>query len=183
MVPLALPLLLGPGGCHRPVPSICRQTCECKPCTDADVEACITKTETTLEAVTDCDEQLDAYLACYDDNLSCQNGAGVGTTACNAEEAKLIACSGIGNPFLNACERAMAKNAMCTGSSSPPPSDNCPKTSECFARCQLDTSCDVLVNGAFSEEFNACIDACSKKSGGGMGGAGGGGVGGAGGKF
>jgi hypothetical protein len=167
-IPFLLPVLLAPSGCHRTIDSICRQKCECEPCTDADMETCIADTEAAVAEVKGCEEQLDAYLACYDETLSCQSG--VGTSTCDAEESALEKCSGTGNPFVSVCEQAFAKVAKCIGAK-PQEETECTGVTRCFSLCTLDTSCDVIQGFVFSESFQACVNGCNGVDGtGGIGG-------------
>lgn len=172
LVPLLLPVLLAPTGCHKPIPSICQQTCECKPCTDADLEACVVDMETAVAEVKDCEEQLDAYLACYDETLSCQSGTSVGTSECDAEESALASCSGSGSLVMTVCEKAIEKVSKCTGSKLQEDEVECNPQARCISACTLDTSCDVLLGQVFSESFQVCINDCNGFGGtGGVGGS------------
>jgi hypothetical protein len=159
-------LVSAPAGCHRAVESVCRQQCECQPCTDADLEDCIDRgTKAEQSALKkDCADELDAYLACVDDHLSCQNGAGPGTTKCGKQEQALIDCTGSGNPFATPCQQASQKFAMCNGQPVPPGAgDTCPADQACQSLCVVQAPCSVLVSGEFNEQFQDCVNACFTK--------------------
>jgi hypothetical protein len=158
--------LLAPFGCHRSIESICRQSCECQPCTDADLEDCIDRANKAQEAALkkDCDTKLDAYLTCVDDHLSCQNGAGPGTTACVKQEQALIDCTGSGNPFATPCQQAAQKFAMCNNQPAPPGTGStCPADQACQSLCVVQAPCSVLVTGEFNQQFQDCVNACFTK--------------------
>src|SRR5262245_55330491 len=92
-------ILSAPAGCHSRITSICRQSCECEPCAGTDLDDCIDRGRAAQEVAQqkNCDAKLDAYLTCFDDNLSCQQGAG--TSECRKEEEALVVCTGTGNPL------------------------------------------------------------------------------------
>jgi hypothetical protein len=165
--PLALALLLfAPSACHRAVESICRQSCECQPCTDADLQDCIDRgTEAESQALKkDCSTKLDAYLTCVDDHLSCQHGAGPGTTECTKQEGALVDCTGSGNPFATPCQQASQKFAMCNGQTVPPSNGgNCPADQACQSLCVVQAPCTVLTTGEFNQKFQDCVNACFTK--------------------
>src|SRR5205807_2707896 len=87
LLPAALALLVA--GCDsRVINSICRQTCECSPCTQSDLDACV-KTGETAQAkalAKKCTNEFDVLLTCLDENLSCQQGTGAGTDKCSTQE-------------------------------------------------------------------------------------------------
>jgi hypothetical protein len=132
-LPTALLLAVVAAGCDKPITSICRQICECSPCTDNDFDNCVTlaqDAETKAQKKgASCSAKFDTFLTCFDDNLSCQMGAGAGTSKCAAQEAATI-------------------SGACTG------------VNLCDAVCILATSCDVLNNMTFSQTFQECTNAC-----------------------
>ena len=163
LLPAALALLAMPVSCgNRDIDSICHQSCACSPCTRGDLEACLTKGD-TAEATAQtkkCTEQLDALLSCLAENLSCQDGAGPGTSKCSIEETKLVACSGAGNPFSTPCEEATQKTNLCNGNTQPLTS-SCPAVNACVSLCVLAQPCDVISGQTFSEPYNDCQNACT----------------------
>ena len=165
-VSLAL-LLAAQSGCQRHVQSICRQSCECEPCTDADLDDCIDRGTAALDMAEkkDCGPKVDAYLACVDETLSCRHGSGGGTDACGKEEEALTACTGTGNPFATPCQQAAQKNAECFGQPLPPGagSDQCPPEQACQSMCVLSASCDVIIGNQFDPGFQDCFNACFSK--------------------
>lgn len=161
------PLFAAAAGCHhRAVESICRQSCECEPCTDADLEACIERATAAADKARkqDCAKEIDAYLVCVDDKLSCQHGAGPGTTECGKEETALVKCTGTGNPFANVCEQASAKFATCTGQPVPPSNgSDCPPDQECQSLCVVQATCEEVLGQVSSPSFQNCINECFTK--------------------
>jgi hypothetical protein len=162
LLPAALALLAT--GCgNKVITSICRQTCDCSPCTKADMDTCVTLGETaqTKAQTKNCTDEYDKLLTCLDDNLSCQEGAGAGTDKCSTQEQVLNTCAGIGNPFTTPCAEAAQKSAMCNGVSVQPGQTQCPAGSACQSLCILAQPCDVLSGQTFSQEFQDCINQCS----------------------
>jgi hypothetical protein len=175
----AIGLLLLPAGCDHTINSICKQTCTCQPCTQADLDSCLTTGDDARAAAEKkgCSSQLDTFLHCMDDTLSCRQGTSATTDQCTKEEQALIACSGSGNPFLSVCQQATVKSSMCTGSTPPPDlGSSCPAQSACQSKCVLETDCDVLIGVKFDQNFQNCLSACAgvPPMGGGTGAAGGG---------
>lgn len=163
---LLIALLSPLAGCRDRIESICRQSCECQPCTDADLQDCMDRGAAAEQIAQkkNCDAKVDAYLACVDDHLSCQHGAGPGTTACSKEEDALSTCTGNGNPFATPCQQAAQKFAKCTGQPVPPSNQStCPADQECQSKCMLQTTCDALTGATFDVKFQDCTNACFTK--------------------
>ena len=165
LLPAALALLAA--GCSsKTITSICRQTCDCSPCTKADLDACVTLGETAQTKALDmkCTDEFDKLLTCLDENLSCQQGAGPGTDKCATQEEALNKCGGIGNPFTTPCAEAAQKSAACNGVQVQPGQTQCPAASACQSLCILAQPCDVLTGQTFSPTFQDCLANCSNIS-------------------
>ena len=158
-----LALLAAPAGCgDRTIDSICHQSCDCSPCTRTDLDACVTKGQ-TAEATAqkkNCEAQFDTLLSCFDENLSCQAGEGAGTTECSKQEAMLMTCAGIGNPFTTPCQEAAQKSAGCSGSTVQNTAGSCPAVSACQSLCVLAQPCEVINGQTFSQDFQDCENQC-----------------------
>jgi hypothetical protein len=157
-------IALAPAGCNQTARSICRQRCECTPCTPTDEQACLDEADTaaTRADTSGCATQLDAVLSCLEEHLSCQSGSGPGTDKCDQEQASLFTCAGFSDPFATTCDEAATKVAKCSGSTTPPQTGSmCPASAACSAQCLLDVSCDVITGVNFSQSFQTCVNVCN----------------------
>ena len=163
-----LALLAAPMGCNnRAITSICHQTCACSPCTKSDLDACITTGEKadTKAQQKNCSDTFDKLLTCLDENLSCQQGIGVGK--CAKQEAALTKCAGIGNPFTTPCAEAIQKVSACSGNPVQPGQPGQPSASSCTgllacqSLCLLAQPCDVVIGMTFSQSFQDCQIQCA----------------------
>jgi hypothetical protein len=167
----ALASVLALASCKRSVTSVCRQQCECSPCTDYDLDQCVETAEKAAEkaAKANCVDQFDDLIGCYDDNLSCKAAIGTGTDECADAERLLRNCSSsVPNPFLSVCAQAQIKFNTCIGSNQPPEEqDNCTGATACQAACVVDATCPALLNGETS--FIECVSSCQDFGSGGFG--------------
>jgi hypothetical protein len=155
---------LGPlpiaAGCQKSMAPVCRQICECSPCTGADFDACVEKAEAAQDQATDrgCVPQFEDFIGCFETTVTCEQGP-ASTSRCTRVGEALRACAGRGNPFATVCEEAAQRISECI-QGTVKPSSTCSPQEACQGACVVAADCDVILGKKSDPAFSDCTIAC-----------------------
>jgi hypothetical protein len=151
---------LSVAGCGTSAAGLCGDVCECTGCSEREEEECVDDVEDQQKAAADegCEDQYDALLSCYGDQLECRDSE-LDVDGCDSEEEELSKCAGggVGGIGGSRCDRAAAICAAEAGVENGGSGGECSGATACVADCIVESnSCDTTDEGLIG-----CISDCS----------------------